>query len=317
MRITVYTVTKVKGVYILRDLKMRFNGETKKGRIIALGAGILTAATLCGTCNISANAIDAPQILLASQDNSSTAEELQQFILEEQTVKRGIEDNTSLEVALSFNSFSANLNDYHGVVVAKTVKAKKEAEEKRKKEEAERKRKEEEEAKKRALEEAIRRAEETGENVPNEDPNCHSWVKTYMGYQAVTCVSSYQYQLLNSEFAYTDPDTGLRMFDDSGNGTDPRYCIALGSFYTTTIGQKVDLQLYDGTIIPCILGDAKADIHTNDTNQYGSTNGDVAEFIIDDTVYYTKYDNSGTVNWVSGLAGSIYKVILLDEYGNF
>lgn len=299
---------------------MRFNGKTKKGKIIIWGAGVLTTTALIGMCSFNASAasnMDASKILLVSQDNTDVANELQQFTLSEQTVKRGIEDSTSLEVALSSNSFSTNLNDYQEVVVTKTVKAKKEAEEKRKREEAERKRKEEEEAKKKALEEAIRRAEETGENVPNDDPNCRSWVKTYMGYQAVTCVSSYQYQLLNSEYAYTDPDTGLRMFDDSGNGTDPRYCIAMGSFYTTTIGQKIDLQLEDGTIIPCVLGDAKSDLHTNDTNQYGSTNGDVAEFIIDDTVYYTKYDNSGTVNWVSGLAGSIYKVVLLDEYANY
>ena len=115
----------------------------------------------------------------------------------------------------------------------------KEEEERKKREEEERKR-QEEEARKKKLEEALRRAEETGENVPNEDPNCRSWIKTYMGYQAVTNPRSYQYWLLNSQFAYTDPETGLRMYDDSGDGTDPRYCIAMGSFYTTTIGQKID-----------------------------------------------------------------------------
>ena len=90
------------------------------------------------------------------------------------------------------------------------------------------------------------------------------------------------------------------------------------SFYTTTIGQKIDLQLEDGSIVHCILGDAKADVDTNEeTHQFGNVNGDVAEFIIDDTVYYTKYDRSGTVNWVDGLWGSIYKVMVLDEYGGW
>lgn len=142
--------------------------------------------------------------------------------------------------------------------------------------------------------------------VPNWDACCHSEVKTYMGYQAVTLVASSQYQLLNSSYAYTD-EHGLRMYDD---GTGARYCVALGSYYTTAIGQKFDLVMEDGHYVPCILGDAKADVHTNWSNQYGSANGDVAEFIIDNTVYYQMYDMSGTVNWVEGLSGKIQSIIL-------
>lgn len=143
-------------------------------------------------------------------------------------------------------------------------------------------------------------------DIPNWDGYCHSETKTFMGYQAVTMTSSPQYQLLNSAYAFTD-EHGLRMYDD---GTGARYCVAVGSYYTTTIGQKFDLVMEDGHYVPCILGDAKADIHTNWSNQYGSAHGDVVEFIIDNTVYYQVYDLSGTVNWVDGLSGKIQSIVL-------
>ena len=49
---------------------------------------------------------------------------------------------------------------------------------------------------------------------------------------------------------------------------DGRYCVAVGSYFcykegTTPVGQYLDVILEDGTVIPCISGDWKADIHTN------------------------------------------------------
>ena len=73
-------------------------------------------------------------------------------------------------------------------------------------------------------------------NVPNDIPGCKSIAKTYMAYTAVTAKNSPQYKLLNDEKAHTDKATGLRMYED-------RYCIALGSYYTSTIGTKVNLLL--------------------------------------------------------------------------
>lgn len=150
----------------------------------------------------------------------------------------------------------------------------------------------------RQRQEALEYMEQTGENVPNWLDFCNSNFKAYMGYDAVTCVSSPQYQLLNSESAYTDANTGIRMVDN-------RYCVALGSYYASTIGQKVDLYLETGVVIPCILGDCKADCHTNwDTHQYCNSNGSVAEFIVDYSVFNYLKDASGTVNWCVGDCGS-------------
>ena len=60
-----------------------------------------------------------------------------------------------------------------------------------------------------------------------------------------------------------------------------RYCIAVGSHFTTEIGQYIDLILANGTVIPCVLGDQKSDRHTDDANIVTLANGCASEFIVD------------------------------------
>ena len=96
-----------------------------------------------------------------------------------------------------------------------------------------------------------------------------------------------------------------------------RYCIAVGSYYTTTVGQKLDLYLETGVVIPCIVGDCKADCHTNsESHQFCLSNGSVAEFIVDYSVFNYLKDGSGTVNWCVGDCGSfngrINKIVLVN-----
>lgn len=96
--------------------------------------------------------------------------------------------------------------------------------------------------------------------------------KSYEDYRAITAKKSPHYKLQNS-YAYTD-ETGIRKVDD-------RYCIALGSYFTTVIGQYVDVVLANGTIIPCILGDQKANAHTDALNIAHITDGSIVEFIVE------------------------------------
>lgn len=101
--------------------------------------------------------------------------------------------------------------------------------------------------------------------------------KTYAYYTAVTAKSTPQYRLLNSDECYTDDETGIRMVDGF-------YCIALGSFYGTTIGTKYRITLKDGDEIKelnCILCDQKADRHTDELHQYAVKNKDIMEFYIE------------------------------------
>lgn len=108
-------------------------------------------------------------------------------------------------------------------------------------------------------------------NIPNYSGN-----KTWMSYKAVTARRSPQYRLLQN-YSYTGK-YGIRVVD----GIDQqRYCVALGSKFTSRIGQYFDLILANGTVIPCVLGDQKADNHTDSSNTFTIASDCCSEFIID------------------------------------
>lgn len=126
-------------------------------------------------------------------------------------------------------------------------------------------------------------------NVPNDIEGCKSRNKTYMPYTAVTSKTSNQYKLLYDEKAYTDKKTDIRMYEG-------RYCIAVGTAYTSEIGTKIDVVLENGDILNCILGDVKSDAHTDPSHQFHAIDGSVVEFVVDynffnrkDHILNTKY----------------------------
>lgn len=95
--------------------------------------------------------------------------------------------------------------------------------------------------------------------------------KSYMDYRTLTNKSSWQYKL--QKIYATTGNYGIRMV----NG---RYCIAVGSYFKTSIGQYLDLVLENGTVIPCIMADLKADIHTDAANIATLPNGCLSEFVV-------------------------------------
>ena len=132
-------------------------------------------------------------------------------------------------------------------------------------------------------------------------------IKSYMSYKNITNKSSDQYKL--QQIAYTGT-YGIRQV----NG---RFCVAVGSAYTTQIGQYIDLVLEDGTIIPCILGDCKADEHTDSRNILTS-DGSLAEFVVDvpslsKTVRYTGDISTACDDWES----MITRIIIYDKVEEF
>lgn len=96
--------------------------------------------------------------------------------------------------------------------------------------------------------------------------------KSYMGYNSITRGQ----QLKLQKISETD-NKGFRKCDD-------RYEIALGTHFNAKIGQYVDIVLENGEIIPCILGDVKADQDTNEDNIMTTYSHCVSEFIIDKSV---------------------------------
>lgn len=122
--------------------------------------------------------------------------------------------------------------------------------------------------------------------APNEIPEVYSSnAKTYMKYQSLGYESwNRQGHLCRQKEAYTG-NHYIRMIDG-------RMLIALGQHYSSTIGTYIDIQLEDGTVLACILGDVKANKDTDSTKRYCIHDNSVLEFIVDsqgiDSKDYTK-----------------------------
>lgn len=131
---------------------------------------------------------------------------------------------------------------------------------------------------------------------------------SFMGYQAITSITSRQYKL--QQIAYTG-NYGIRQV----NG---RYCIAVGTAYTTQIGQYLDLVLDNGTVIPCILGDCKADEHTDSTNRITVHDGSLVEFIVDKSVLESNAKRMGNIHYAcEEWKSRVVKIILYDYMEEF
>lgn len=116
----------------------------------------------------------------------------------------------------------------------------------------------------------------------------NSGFKSYMPYTAITSRNSPQYKL-QEQSAYTG-NYGIRQV----NG---RYCVAIGSYYTSEIGTLFDLILENGTVIPCILADQKADKDTDSSNIMTMHNGCVSEFVVDTSYLKRKAKQYGDISY--------------------
>lgn len=131
--------------------------------------------------------------------------------------------------------------------------------------------------------------------VPNWEQDCKSYVISYMDYRATTDRTSAQYQLLNSDRANSDPETGIRMVDG-------RYAIAVGTGWGFVIGDYIDVVMENGTVIPCIMGEAKSPYETDSNHYYHLYDGSVVEMVIDGTYF------SGTSQYPEGLNGTVLEL---------
>lgn len=95
---------------------------------------------------------------------------------------------------------------------------------------------------------------------------------TRKSFEDYRCLSTKSRQGMLQTIADTSP-SGLRKVDN-------RYCVAVGSYFSHDIGKYIDVVLQNGKVIPCIIADAKADVHTDDSNAI-SHDGSCIEFIVD------------------------------------
>ena len=103
----------------------------------------------------------------------------------------------------------------------------------------------------------------------------HRVTKKWESYTAITNKKTINYKLTHSANTTTD-ELGFRKYDG-------RYLIAVGSGVCAQTGTYMDVKLADGTVIPCIMGDGKADVHTDSQNIYTNVNENwcCSEFIMD------------------------------------
>ena len=145
--------------------------------------------------------------------------------------------------------------------------------------------------------------------TPLEVPDINSTFKAYMDYRKITNTTSPQHQLI-SLYGYADQYGFMRTEKDAEiDGGQDYYMIALGSYYGTEIGTKYRITTDTGNTFYGILADCKADIHTNDTNQYtivGTPN--VVEFLVDTTTLIHEVKYHGTANRHTPLGGEIIKI---------
>ena len=111
-------------------------------------------------------------------------------------------------------------------------------------------------------------------------------IKSYMPYGAITSYKQYDLQ----QIAYTG-NYGIRMVEG-------RYCIAVGSAFTTELGTYIDLVLGNGFVIPCILADCKADKDTDSSNRITIHDGSAVEFIVDVNILPRNAMKLGDISYV-------------------
>ena len=142
-------------------------------------------------------------------------------------------------------------------------------------------------------------------------PNCDTSFKAYMSYKCITNKASEQYKLQLS--AWTD-DMGLRKVDDY-------YLVAMGTYYSDTIGDKFRITLEGDKTFDVMIGDIKADIHTDNSNMYSpvyNSNGkfrsaNVIEFIIDTKSVDRKVKLMGDVSAYEEFKGNIVKIERIND----
>ena len=131
-----------------------------------------------------------------------------------------------------------------------------------------------------------------------------NYFKSYMDYRAITDKNSYQYKLIHSEKISICSDGLLR--DKNGF-----IAVALGSYYSTKIGERFIITFENGNKIKVITCDAKADKDTiNGANH--KTDGSMIEMIIDVSKakkYYPMGIKMGDFNYEEGFQGNIIKIV--------
>lgn len=133
-------------------------------------------------------------------------------------------------------------------------------------------------------------------------PDIDSDFKSYMDYRCITNTESAQYKL--QQKCYTD-ENGLRIHDGY-------YVVALGTYYSSTVGERFKITLDTGEELYCEVGDVKANCDTDETNRYVPINGNIVEFIVDTKKLPKEVRFMGTVSAIDIFEGDVESIEKLE-----
>lgn len=144
------------------------------------------------------------------------------------------------------------------------------------------------------------------QEIQLEIPDCDTSFKAYMDYNRITDDTTMQWEL--QQKAYTN-EYGLRKI-----GTD--YCVAVGSYYSETVGERFKIILDNDNEFTVIISDLKKDEHTDSTNRYSPVydeNGEfysanVLEFVVDTKQLHSMVITLGTVSYYDEFEGNIVSI---------
>lgn len=137
-------------------------------------------------------------------------------------------------------------------------------------------------------------------------PDGDTSFKSYMDFRAITDTSSVQYKM--QQEAYTD-EYGIRKYKTGD------YMVAMGSYYGQ-VGDRFRITLDSGETIRCIMGDAKADCHTDAYNQYTpcGSGKNVIEFVVDTPALSDEARQMGDISYSDDtFEGNISKIERIAE----
>ena len=125
--------------------------------------------------------------------------------------------------------------------------------------------------------------------------------KSYMDWEAITNKDSKQYKL--QQECWSD-DTVLRRHEDD-------YCVAMGTYYASYIGERFKITLSTGESFTAVVGDFKANCHTDNLNRYtpmSDNRKNVVEFIVDTNELDSTAKKMGDISYVENFDGNIRSI---------
>ena len=137
-------------------------------------------------------------------------------------------------------------------------------------------------------------------------PSTDGSFKSYTNYKLLNHRSPQWTKIQCNENAYTD-ENGLRKVGEY-------YCVAMGSYYTKTLGDLFEIQTEYGSF-KVIICDFKSDTHTDVNNQYTLHNGCVVEFYVDTVTLHPTAKKMGNISYVNDNFKG--KIVAVNKLGNY